>query len=85
MPKTKNPEPERAARAQRLAMGMILRDLLRKVRDPRFLAASICPWFEDPKDHNWDTGCGRMCLVFPEAGPKQANFQFCPYCGKAIA
>lgn len=48
-----------------------------------------CEWKEakdgdygDCADY-WDTGCGDS-FVFNDSGPKENNFEFCPYCGKTL-
>lgn len=38
-----------------------------------------CNWFEEV-DGNWSTSCGQ-CFEFTADGPKEANFNYCCWCG----
>lgn len=43
---------------------------------------ATCKWIED-ENGTWTTECGHD-HVFPEGGPLDNQFDFCPYCGGEI-
>lgn len=46
------------------------------------LNGPCCAWTED-EDGNWWTGCGNV-HVFTDGGPRENDYDFCPYCGKPL-
>ena len=44
-----------------------------------------CDWMHETAgvDDYWETGCGEA-HQFIDGGPKENDFEFCPYCGRKL-
>ena len=43
----------------------------------------VCEWKYNDTEYYWESSCDHL-HIFMSDGPKENNYEYCPYCGKQI-
>ena len=43
----------------------------------------VCEWKYNDTEYYWESSCDHL-HIFMSDGPKENNYEYCPYCGKKI-
>jgi hypothetical protein len=46
-------------------------------------STAVCEWEEEADGEYWETSCNEAHCFITD-GPKENNYQYCPYCGKIL-
>ena len=55
--------------------------ILRKYEENTF--DDVCEWEYNDTEYYWESSCDHL-HIFMSDGPKENEYEFCPYCGKKI-
>ena len=47
------------------------------------LSDDVCEWKYNDTEYYWESSCDHL-RIFMSDGPKENEYDFCPYCGKKI-
>ena len=49
----------------------------------KYEAYDVCEWKYNDTEYYWESSCDHL-HIFMSDGPKENEYDFCPYCGKKI-